>query len=187
MVARAEAAEATGQRILAAAAALFGHTPYEQVSLDAVAREAGTTVQTIIRRFQSKERLLAEAIDRRRSAIHGQRGQVEPGDVTGALDSLFAEYEQWGDEILLFLAQEGRHQLISEAVQAGRHFHHQWVRSIFGPSVAGIPTTARRRAIHQITATTDLYLWKVLRRDLALAERDARAAIAGMVAAAIAG
>ena len=31
MVARAEAAEATGERILAAARTLFGHLPYDQV------------------------------------------------------------------------------------------------------------------------------------------------------------
>ena len=184
MVARAESTAATGQRILAAAASLFGRQHYEQVSLDAIAQRAGTTVQTIIRRFHSKEQLLAEVIQRRRTAIHTQRSEVQPGDTSGALDALFAEYEQWGDEILLFLAQEGRNPLITAAVHAGREFHQQWVTEIFHPALARLPATGRRRALHQITAATDLYVWKVLRRDLRLDEREAKAAIAAMVKAA---
>ena len=187
MVARAEAAEATGRRIVDSAAVLFGRQLYEQVSLEAIAQHAGTTVQTILRRFNSKEELLADVITRRRTAIHAQRGQVQPGDLNGALDLLFTEYEQWGDEIVLFLAQEGRNPLITRAVQAGREFHQAWVRKTLGPLVGKGSGQARRRAVHQIIAATDLYVWKVLRRDLKLDEREARAAIAGMVEAAVRG
>src|SRR5437764_2573263 len=55
MVARAEAAEATRLRILDAARQLFADLLYDQVSLNAVAARAGVTVQTVIRRFTSKE------------------------------------------------------------------------------------------------------------------------------------
>jgi len=181
MVARAEAAEVTRQRVLDAAGSLFGALPYEQVSLEAVARQAGTTVQTILRRFNSKDHLLAEVIGRRRMSIHAQRARVPAGDVDVAVDTLFAEYEQWGDEILLFLAQEGRHRLITEAVQAGRLFHQQWVRTTFGPAIAARSGPARRRAIHRLLATTDLYVWKVLRRDLGLHPGEARAVLSGLV------
>jgi AcrR family transcriptional regulator len=185
MVARAEATEATGRRIVDAAATLFSAMPYEHVSLDAIAQQAATTVQTIIRRFHSKDELLAEVITRRRAAIHSERHRVKPGDVARALAVLFDEYERWGDEILLFLVQEGRNPLITQAVEAGRRFHQQWVRDIFSPALPGSSPVGRRRALHQITAATDLYVWKVLRRDLGLDERDARATVAGLVEAVI--
>lgn len=187
MVARAEAAEATRERILASAAALFAVRAYEQVSLEAIARLAGTTVQTVIRRFKSKDALLAEVIRRRRTVIHTERAQVRPGDVTHAVETLFTEYERWGDQILLFLTQEGRHPLITEAVEAGRDFHHRWVREVFAPAVIARSPVTRKRALHQITATTDLYTWKVLRRDLRLGAAEARDAMSGLVRAALAG
>jgi AcrR family transcriptional regulator len=59
MVARAKAAEATRGKILESARELFAELPYDRVSLDAVAARAGVTVQTVLRRFGSKEDLLA--------------------------------------------------------------------------------------------------------------------------------
>ena len=49
MVARAESAAATGERILDAAVEVFWELPREQITLDEVARRAGVAVQTVIR------------------------------------------------------------------------------------------------------------------------------------------
>jgi AcrR family transcriptional regulator len=57
MSARAEAAEATGERILDAALELFGERPTDQIPLDEVASRAGVSVQTVIRRFGGKGRV----------------------------------------------------------------------------------------------------------------------------------
>jgi AcrR family transcriptional regulator len=59
MQVRAQAREETGQRILATAQQLFGELLYDQVSLQAVAERAGVTVQTVLRRFTSKEQRFA--------------------------------------------------------------------------------------------------------------------------------
>jgi AcrR family transcriptional regulator len=64
MVARAEAAAATAERILDAAIEVFWETPGEQFSLDEVARRAGVTVQTVIRRFGGRGGLFAAAAER---------------------------------------------------------------------------------------------------------------------------
>ncbi|MFL5885485.1 MAG: helix-turn-helix domain-containing protein, partial [Thermoleophilaceae bacterium] len=57
MTARAEAAAATGERILEAAAELFHARPFDEVTLEDVARRAGVSSQTVIRRYGSKEGL----------------------------------------------------------------------------------------------------------------------------------
>ena len=75
MVARAEAAEATARAIIAAARRLFSELPYDEVSLPAVAAAAGVTVQTLLRRFGSKDGLFAAAARERsrRSAPNARR------------------------------------------------------------------------------------------------------------------
>ena len=69
MKARAQAAEATAQAIIAAARVLFAERPYDQVSLPAIAQGAGVTVQTVLRRFGSKEELFAAAAQHRSGQI----------------------------------------------------------------------------------------------------------------------
>jgi AcrR family transcriptional regulator len=101
MRARAQAAEATAQAIIAAARALFAERPYDQVSLPVIAERAGVTVQTVLRRFGSKEELFAAAAHQRSGQIRADREAAPPGDLT----HLVAHYERWGDEQAYLLAQ----------------------------------------------------------------------------------
>ena len=61
MVARAKSTEATGERILDATVELFWERLADQIRLEDVAAVAGVTVQTVIRRFGTKEELFAAA------------------------------------------------------------------------------------------------------------------------------
>jgi AcrR family transcriptional regulator len=54
---RAEQVAATREHMLATAMQLFSTRLYDEVSLDDVAAGAGTTVQTVIRHFGSKDSL----------------------------------------------------------------------------------------------------------------------------------
>src|SRR5258707_13930565 len=64
--ARAEAAEATGQRIIDAFLAHLQNAWFEEITLDAVARDAGVTVRNIVRRVGSKQGLLVAVPERLR-------------------------------------------------------------------------------------------------------------------------
>src|SRR5215469_2827686 len=85
MVARAESAAATGERILDAAVEVFWELPGDQLSLEEVARRAGVTVQTVIRRFGGRDGLLAAAGEREAERVSRQRAQAMVGDVAGAV------------------------------------------------------------------------------------------------------
>src|SRR5919202_4501274 len=76
MGARAEAAEETRLRILDAVIGLHMERYYDQVSLEDVARRAGVTVQTVLRRFGSKDRLLDAATEVTRGRVAGQRDEA---------------------------------------------------------------------------------------------------------------
>ena len=177
MVARAKAAEATWGKILEAARELFAELPYDQVSLDAVAVRAGVTVQTVLRRFGSKEALLAAVAEWRSARIRAERDATEVGDLAGAIANLVEDYERWGNEVLHFLAQEDRISAIREVTQRGRAYHHAWVRRVFAPQLRRLAPEQQERRIVQLIAATDLYTWKILRRDLDLGRDEVEEAL----------
>src|SRR5918996_3574472 len=108
MVARAESAAATGERILDAAVQVFWELPGEQVSLDEVARRAGVSVQTVIRRFGGRDGLFAAAAERETERVRRQRDEAPVGDAAGAVRVLVDHYEAMGDRVLKLLAEEER-------------------------------------------------------------------------------
>src|SRR3712207_6615207 len=89
---RAAAAEATGERILLAFRNRLEQGWLEEIRLEDVARDAGVTVQTVIRRFGGKEGLLEVAAQRVGEAVELRRA-VEPGDVAAAVAALIGDYE----------------------------------------------------------------------------------------------
>ena len=177
MRARAQAAQATAQAIIAAARALFAEQPYDQVSLPVIAQRAGVTVQTVLRRFGSKEDLFAAAAQERSGQIRADREAAPPGDLT----HLVAHYERWGDEQAYLLAQEARVAAIRTITDAGRHYHRDWITEAYGPALATLPPATRRRKLAQLTAVTDLATWRLLRRELGLSRDQTTAAIRELV------
>jgi AcrR family transcriptional regulator len=70
------AAAATGERILDAAVAVFWQRPVDDIPLEEVARRAGVSLQTVIRRFEGKQGLLAAAAERETERVRRQRDQA---------------------------------------------------------------------------------------------------------------
>jgi len=172
---------ASGERILAGARDLFKDRLYDQVSLEDVAGRAGVTVRTVVRRFGSKEQLFAMVAAERARDIRSKRAQTVAGDVLGAVRTLVETHEMRGDEVLHLLAQEPRTQAISERVQSGREFHQGWVNRVFSPLLVELPAAERRRKLAQLTAVMDVYVWKVLRRDLGLSRREVEGSLTDLI------
>src|SRR5260221_65452 len=82
MASRAEASEATRERILAAATALFTQLTYDEVSLDAVARRAEVSLPTVLRKFGSKDELFVSC-GKGESQRESSTRTVRSGDVRG--------------------------------------------------------------------------------------------------------
>jgi AcrR family transcriptional regulator len=178
---RAVSATANGERILASARRLFREIRYDQVSLDNVAADAGVTVRTVVRRFGSKERLFG-AVRAERAASHREaRDTVPAGNVAEAVRLLVGTYEDWGDEVLHFLAQEKGLAGVTNTVEAGRRYHAAWVERAFSPLLGELPAAVRRRRIGQLVAVTDIYYWKVLRRDVGLSRAEVEASLRELI------
>jgi AcrR family transcriptional regulator len=172
-VARAESAAATGERILDAAVELFWELPGYQVSLDEVARRAGVTVQTVIRRFGGRDGLFAAAAEREMDKVRRRRDEAEVGDLHGAVGVLLDHYELMGDRVMRLLAEEERSPDLREIVEGGRALHREWCARVFAPALEGAPP----RRLAQLVAVCDVYTWKLLRRDAGLSRRQTELAL----------
>lgn len=181
MVDRAASAAATGERILDAAAEAFWKRPGEQVSLDDVARRAGVSVQTVIRRFRGKDGLVAAAIERESERVRAERDPTAVRDVAGAVDQLIAHYEAMGDAVLKMLAEEVRAPALREVAESGRRFHREWCESVFASTLAGLTGASRDRRLAQLVAVCDVYTWKLLRRDAGLGRRETELALLELI------
>lgn len=174
---RAEAAAATGERILDAAVDEFWERPVEGISLDEVARRAGVSVQTVIRRFGGRDGLFHAATEREAGRIRDQRDQAPVGDAVGAVHVLIEHYETTGDRVLKMLAEEERVPRLREIVDRGRALHRDWCARVFAPSLAGLRGVDRQRRLAQLVAVCDVYTWKLLRHDAGLSRRQTELAL----------
>lgn len=177
MQARAEAAAATGERILDAAVEEFWERPVEGISLDEVAYRAGVSVQTVIRRFGGRDGLFQAAAAREAGRIRDQRDQAPVGDPAGAVHVLVEHYETTGDRVLKLLTEEERVPRLQEVVDRGRALHRDWCARVFAPSLAGLRGVDRRRRLAQLVVICDVYTWKLLRRDAGLSRRQTELAL----------
>jgi AcrR family transcriptional regulator len=79
----------------------------------------------------------------------------------GTKEQLFAV----GDSLLRFLALEQRVAVVRVPIERGREGHERWVAHAFPTALAGVDGAAYERRLAQLVVATDVYTWKLLRRD----------------------
>ncbi|MDI2124597.1 TetR/AcrR family transcriptional regulator [Yinghuangia seranimata] len=175
MGARAAAIEVTRMRVLEAALVLWAQRWYDDVTLQHVADQAGVSVQTVVNHFGGKDGLAEAAADLMASQTELAR-QAPVGDVEAIVAVLFADYEQHGDANALWIAQMDRIPVAGRAAAHARGLHRAWLEKVFADR---LPETGpeREHALNLHYAATDLYLWKLWRRDLGLSREDAERAM----------
>jgi AcrR family transcriptional regulator len=163
--ARAAAAESLRHRIVAAFHNLLLTRWIDEITLDELAVSVGTTRQTVIRLFGGKDGLLEVVMDLVRAEAVPRTSMS--ADVSGraALEALIAHYEAVGDMVVRFLAQEERHSALRPLLAQGRLEHRAWVTERFGSTQSGLSELERERQITRLIVATDIYTWKLLRRD----------------------
>jgi AcrR family transcriptional regulator len=183
MSSRAQAAAATGERLLAAAWQHFTTRPYEEVLLREIATEAQVTAQTLHARFGSKEELLVAAYTWFGQQEISDRPATPTTDVPEAIALLFDRYEAHGQAILRMLSQEERIPAIHQMTEAGRAYHRYWAETTFTPLLRGLRGERRERRLTALVVATDLLVWKLLRHDMELRREKAELVVVEMVQA----
>jgi len=168
---RAAAADATRERIVTAAAELFLSDWYDDVTIAKLAKRAGVSGQTVINHFGGKEQVAAAAYERVGKEITSLRYSPEPGDVRGALEVLMDDYEITGDTVIRMLALEERVPTLAPLLARGREGHRRWVETMFRAP----------KLVPELVVATDVYTWKLLRRDQGLSRDETAAAMLRIV------
>jgi len=172
MRARKESAAATYNAIVQAAIDAVAAKRSLSITLGSVADRAGVTVKTVLRHFGSRDALVNAAWSQALQDVVVERS-APPGDPPRALAVLIEHYERRGDMALGLLAEEDKDPRARKMCDSGRLEHRRWVEDVFD---AGLPVKAveRSRLIDALVVATDVYSWKLLRRDRDLSVDDVR-------------
>jgi AcrR family transcriptional regulator len=185
MTTRAKAAEDTRRRILQAAFDLQSSRLAAQIGLEAIAEEAGVSVQTVLRHFGNRAGLFDQTVVFANEQVADER-RAPVGDVPGALRVLVDHYEKRGDMALMMLAQETAYDHVRQLSDAGKENHRTWVEQVFSPLLSGLAAARREELLDLLVIATDVYTWKLLRRDRGLSRNLTEQRIDTLVSAVLA-
>lgn len=177
MQARARSVEETREAILDAVEVAFEELFFDEITLAEIARRSGVTVQTVLRHFESKDGLVMASMLHTGGKMANDRTLVPAGDVKGIVDDLVDHYENFGNRLLRMLTQEEREPALRQLADLGRVFHLQWCEQAFAPSLEDLRGAKRERRLAQFVTCTDIYVWKLLRRDQELSVPQTKLAI----------
>jgi AcrR family transcriptional regulator len=178
---RAAQAAATRERIRQAAVMLYRERALDGFTLEEVARRAEVTVQTVLRAFKSKDQLIMTALVVLAEETQPIKIPRVPGDVGEAVTIFFDLYEEVGDFVIQQLGDEPRLPGLRSDLDAGRQGHANWVEEAFAPQLARQTAAARAEMFHALMVATDVYVWKLLRRDQKLDRVDAEAVMRRLI------
>lgn len=176
MTSRAAKADATKARIRVSAMELYRQQPIEDFTLERIAERAETAVRTILRAFGSKEDLLFAALAELVKTGVSLKTTV-PGDIPAAVTAIFDVYETMGDLVIQRLNDERQHPVLKPLLDEGRDNHRNWVKTTFAPYLEREHGNARTQLLNALIAATDVYVWKLLRRDRNVSRAAAEAAV----------
>lgn len=165
MRARAESAADTRVRILDATFVLGMERLTVEIVLADVAERAGVSVQTVLRHFGSKDALF-DAVHAHAVARVAEERSVPVGDDAAAVATIVEHYERHGAWALRMLAEEHTEDRTRLVVEQGRELHRAWVTEVFTPQLDGRDDADELTDL--LVLATDVYAWKLLRRDAGL-------------------
>lgn len=171
---RAESTAQTSEQIIRSLGLLWLKYSLHEITLEKVAENAGVTVRTLLRKFGSKEGLFEAAIQSDPVGIISAKDQVATGDVTNAIQVLLQDYERTGMAVIRTLAIENELPIAKRILQKGRASHMEWCRRVFSPFLPSDKSPKYDFLCAAIYSATDVYVWKLLRKDLKYSELETK-------------
>jgi hypothetical protein len=90
------------------------------------------------------------------------------------------QYERFGDINVRWAMSAERLGRLAVLMDQARATHQSWIETVFAAALPATPV-ARRRTINALHAATDVYTWKLLRRDLRLSREETTRTMTALV------
>ena len=103
------------------------------------------------------------------------------------MSAFFDIYESIGDLVMQRLDDERRRPALKPSLDQGRDNHRDGVKTAFAPQLAQLHGHARAQLLAILIVATDVYVWKLLRRDMGLGRSAAEAIVRKMIISVIDG
>jgi len=174
-------AEETKLSIMKALGRLWEQYPLHEITLDMVAGEAEVTKRTILRKFGSKEGLLSESLAHDPAGISAERGQAKVGDVDDILQTLLDNYERMGEAAIRTIHLEPELEIARKIGEQGRAQHRAWCKKVFAPFLPAPEAPGYEVQLVAFIAATEIYLWKLMRKDLKMSKQKTFSVFKNMV------
>jgi len=163
-------AEARRTHILKCAARMLADATNDEFRLEDVAQAAGVSVQTILRAFGCKDGLVVATLETEApdSVDFTSFANIEVDDLETFVRTVFSVYDKIGDLVIHALAEEHRSPIFQRSLDVGRSYHVEWVSQVFAPYLERQTPAERTALFRALMIATDIYVWKILRRDESL-------------------
>ncbi len=172
MTTRAESAAQTKEQIIKVIGELWLKYSIHEITLEMIAKKAGVTVRTILRKYGSKERLFEAAVSSDAAGIEEGKDVAEVGNIEQAVSVLMKDYELTGAAVIRTLAVEAELALARKILKRGRVSHKNWCARIFAPYLPKKADKDYQIMLGAFYAATDVYKWKLLRKDLGYSKQE---------------
>ncbi len=156
-----------------------------RVVLADIAGRAGVSVQTVLRHFGSRDGLFAVVVETGSREIAAER-ETPPGDLAAAVRTIVAHYEKRGDFVIRMLAREDADRIRATSPRAASPSIATGWRPPSGRSSASAIPPGTRSSSTCSSSRTDVYTWKLLRRDRGLGAGEVEARTRTLVEAILA-
>ena len=174
-------AEATKRSIIKALGKLWTQYSINDITLDMIAREANVTKRTILRKFGSKEGLLTESLSYDPADISAKRNHAKPGDIDDILNTLLSNYENIGEAAIRTINLESELEVARQIGVKGRKLHRNWCKKVFAPFLPNSKSPNFEIQLTSFISVTEIYLWKLMRKDLKLSKKKTFAIFKNML------
>ena len=88
--------------------------------------------------------------------------------------------------VLRLLDQESSHPVLKPVFDQGRRGHREWLATVFDAALKPLTPAKRKAKLDALVVATDLYIWKLVRRDMGRPVAAFKAIVTTMLNAALA-
>jgi AcrR family transcriptional regulator len=149
---------------------LSGKMSLDEITLDRVAQATGVTVRTLLRHFEGKEQLVREAHETILKSVGEILVEEEPGS-HAFIGRIVRFMESAGDYVVRFESEAGNYPSLVSDLEKGRQMRRAALSGMFDANI-NCDDAARERTLKALYVVTDVYAWKILRRDYGLSMEE---------------